>query len=111
MLAVITASIEAEQIRQHGEAERPPGVYDIFQGPADPLFDRADRASRVVQAPSLVEFLRDVIEEGAARILAQEAVRREVHPIGLLPTPNPVYPITELPRERVADTQEKEGPK
>ncbi len=71
MLAVLSRAIEDEEAAQRGIAEAPPGVFDIFTGHPE-VYDRADRASRIVQAESLTDFCRDVIASASDEILARE---------------------------------------
>ena len=81
MLTLIRRAIEDEEARQAAATpelskaprELAPGVFDLFRTPEE--LDRADRASRIVKAPSLVQFCRDVIEAEADRILEDEEKR------------------------------------
>ena len=70
MLSILSRAIEDEEERQGGK-ETLPGVFDLFL--TEESLDKADRASRIVQAPSLPDFCRDVIDAAATRILAAEA--------------------------------------
>jgi len=70
MLTVLSRAIEDEESRRREPREIAPGIFQIFQ--TDEQIDRADRASRLVRAESLVDFCRDVILAEADRILATE---------------------------------------
>jgi hypothetical protein len=77
MLLVLSRAIEDEEARQRptGPREIRPGVFDLFdlttpEGEAQ--FALVDRASRIVQAPTIVDFCRDVAIEAAERIMAAE---------------------------------------
>lgn len=81
MLSTMRRAIEDEEARQaeatpelsKAPRELAPGVFNLFRTPEE--LDRADRASRIVKAPSLVQFCRDVIEAEADRILEDEEKR------------------------------------
>lgn len=76
MLAVLSRVIEDEEAsrRPAGEPrEIAPGIFDIFQ--TEEQLDRADRASRLVDAPSLADYCRDVILAESDRLLAEERRR------------------------------------
>jgi hypothetical protein len=72
MLSVLSRAIEDEEARhlQSGGGEIAPGIFEIFLTPE--ALDKADRASRIVQAESLTSFCREVIDEAATDILARE---------------------------------------
>lgn len=65
----LSGAIEKEehaQREQSPSASLPPGMHEIFL--TDEQLDRADRASRLVRAPSLADFCRDAIELRAKEI-------------------------------------------
>ncbi len=70
MLAVLSRAIEDEEAKSEARQSRP-GMFDIFL--TEEQLDKADRASRLVGAPSLVQFCRDAIFAAAERILREEA--------------------------------------
>jgi hypothetical protein len=70
MLAALRRLISDEEQRFKA-GEKAPGVFDIFL--TEEALHKADRASRIVGAPSLADFCRDVIDSEAERILAREA--------------------------------------
>lgn len=82
MLSVLRRAIDDEAAKQNKGIEKAPGLFEIFPSPES--LDRADRASRIVNAPSLVQFCRDAIEDAAAR-----AFEEEVSAPLLYPTPDP----------------------
>lgn len=69
MQEVLSRAIEDEEARQRAavDASARPGIFEIFL--TDEQLDRADRASRVVRAPSLVSFCRDAILAKANEII------------------------------------------
>jgi hypothetical protein len=73
MLTVLSRAIEDEEERQVSPKSREirPGVFEIFQ--TDEQLHTADLASRIVGAPSLADFCRDVILTESERIIVQEA--------------------------------------
>lgn len=75
MLSVLSRAIEDEEARQAtpGPKEIRPGVFEIFQ--TDEQLHTADLASRIVGAPSLSDYCRDVILTASERILAEEKAR------------------------------------
>lgn len=77
MLSVLARAIEDEEDRRRasGAREVRPGVFEIFSDEAQ--LDRADRASRIVGAPSLADYCRDVILAESDRILAEETERAQ----------------------------------
>ena len=70
MLAVLSRAIEDEEAKSKARQSRP-GLFDIFL--TEEQLDKADRASRLAGAPSLVQFCRDAIFAAAERILREEA--------------------------------------
>lgn len=72
---VLSRAIEDEEQRQKGPQLKP-GFHEIFLD--DAQLDRADRASRIVNAPSLADFCRDAILARADEILAGLAIRSNV---------------------------------
>lgn len=73
MLEVLSRAIEDEERRQWEPRETAPGIFEIFRSAEE--VDRADRASRIAEAPSLVEFCRDVIFAETDRLLAEDQGR------------------------------------
>jgi len=72
VMQIISAAIEAEEERQAApQQEIPPGYSEIFLN--DEQLNLADRASRIVGAPSLADFCRTAILQEARRILTKEA--------------------------------------
>lgn len=76
----LSDAIEKEEIRRASEQERtdklPPGYSQIFL--SDEEIDTADKASRLVEAPSLAAFCHDVIQGEARRIIAEHAEKLRV---------------------------------
>jgi hypothetical protein len=99
MLTVLSRAIEDEEARRQPEMrEVTPGVFEIL---TPELLHKADLASRIVGAPSISHFCRDVIEVAATKILADEAAGRQ----STLYTdpPNPVISL------KVADADDGEA--
>jgi hypothetical protein len=88
MLSVLSRAIEDEEERQATPTSKGirPGVFEIFQTEAQ--LHTADLASRIVGAPSLAEFCRDVIIAESEHIIAKEA-----HSTGCNAPPNPVQSL------------------
>lgn len=63
----LSKAIEDEESRLSQRATLPPGVHELWLT-AEQL-DRADRAARIVEAPSLTSFCRDAIQFRAREIL------------------------------------------
>ena len=75
MLSILSRAIEDEEARRQPEMrEVTPGVFEIL---TPELLHKADLASRIVGAPSISHFCRDVIEVAATKILADEAAGRQ----------------------------------
>ena len=91
MLTVLSRAIEDEESRRREPREIAPGIFQIFQ--TDEQIDRADRASRLVRAESLVDFCRDVILAEADRILATE------EPTTTLRVAEPLPPYQTKPKD------------
>jgi len=65
----LSAAIEREEADQALMAQPvPPGMTNVFL--SDEMLDRADRASRLVNSPSLADFCREAILFRAGEILA-----------------------------------------
>jgi hypothetical protein len=94
MQEILSRAIEDEEARQAQPAPRElrPGVFEIFQ--TDEQLHAADVASRIVGAPSIAAFCRDVICAAAERIIAEEL--DAPHP------PAKPYPTTPIPGLRAA---------
>lgn len=73
MLSVLSRAIEDEEERQATPQAKEvrPGVFEIFQ--TEEQLHTADLASRIVGAPSIAEFCRDVIIAESQQIIAKEA--------------------------------------
>jgi hypothetical protein len=73
MLTVLSRAIEDEEERQATPTSKEirPGVFEIFQ--TEEQLHTADLASRIVGAPSLADYCRDVIIAESDRIIAAEA--------------------------------------
>lgn len=70
----LSDAIEAESAGQEIAAKVPPGYSAIFQ--TDEMHDRADRASRMVNSPSLADFCRDAIMTRVEEIMGAEAAEQ-----------------------------------
>lgn len=103
MLSVLSRAIEDEEAK-HNSATDLASVLEFEPDEWDQIVILATRAG---QEPK--DWIR-------AQILAYLAwcstvkARGEIDPIGLPARLNPVYPITVLPQERVAESEEKERP-
>lgn len=97
--AQISKAIEGEEAKRQGPREIMPGVFDIFRDEEE--LDRADRASRLVNAPSLVDFCREVIFLEATRLLesAADETGSEIQPYPV-PSPSIVQDLEADPANR-----------
>lgn len=90
----LSAAIEREEADRAMFAQpAPPGMTNLLLN--DDMLDRADRASRLVNAPSLAEFCRDAILFRATEIL-----KGNDDPLNLPFTPAPAKGAVSYPPRR-----------
>lgn len=106
MLSVLARAIEDEESLQAPAIPKEirPGVFEIFdlstpEGEAE--FALADRASRIVQAPTITDYCRDAIREASERILRKE--RQGLY--GEIPG---IFPAGKVAEENEGDEQARE---
>lgn len=72
----LTDAIEREEAAQSGavaiQSKTPPGYSEIFL--SDEEYDLADKASRLVNSPTMAAFCRDAIQAEAQRIIERFAI-------------------------------------
>jgi hypothetical protein len=92
MLSVLARAIEDEELNQRPATPREirPGVFEIFdlstpQGEAE--FAIVDKASRIVQAPTITAFFHDVMLDASMRILQKERLGIYGEIPGVFPAP------------------------
>lgn len=88
MLLVLSRAIEDEEERQAGQRSREirPGVFEIFQ--TEEQLHAADLASRIVGAPSLSEFCRDVILVESKRLIRDASLETGEDGLNVAPFPD-----------------------
>jgi hypothetical protein len=84
-LSILSRAIEDEEARQAVPASREirPGVFEIFQ--TEEQLHTADLASRIVGAPSLSAYCRDVILAESDRLLDEARRARSAYPTETTP--------------------------
>lgn len=88
----LSAAIEREEADQAMFAQPiPPGMTNVFLN--DEMLDRADRASRLINSPSLADFCREAILFRANEIIAGDG-----DPLGLPFTPAPAQGPVAYPK-------------